>query len=565
MTRSQYCSRSRSITLTVLSAWILAACGGGTSQSPDMATVGSTTATATDATTASATDTMSAAERYKRVSTTSSTAGTTTITSATPATTTVTTTTAAVTPVTLKWTTASGATVSGSKTLQLAGTGFENVEIFNGTTRVATATVSSDSTTASASIDTTSFPNGVLALTAHAWNSAAGTAFTSDADAGPLSLTIANAVANATAATVTTTTATATTTSASTAVVPRATDLNITAFGAVCDGKTNNSTAITNAIATAKSKGVGVVIPVGVCAYGAVINLDSVRLIGYGDSSVLYALDTNNESIFMRGTAPEVRSVKLSGVKATTRVAPWEATRITVFGATKFVIDHVTLDGAAAAGIQTAQSANNGTITNNTISNTLSDSIHLADKASYITIENNRISNAGDDGIAIVSSIDEGGLVDHITARNNVVTNNLWGRNMSVVGGSNVLYENNYMEGNSAQYACMYIAQEDSWATYGSSNVVVQLNTMKNCGGTSTGHGAVTVFSAGSYANTNLAFTRNDITQNGQPGIVVQALMNTAVTVDSNRITGASPALNVASAGAVVTAYTSGAVGYVAP
>jgi len=538
MTYSQY-ARSRSIILAFLSASILAACGGGTSQSPDAA--------ALDAPTATATDTMSAVERYKRVSTTSNTAGTTTVTSTTQ--------------VTLKWTTASGATVSGSKTLQLAGTAFKNVEIFNGGTRVATATVSSDSTTASASIDTTSFPNGALTLTAHAWNSAAGTAYTSDADAGPLSLTVANPVT----ATTTTTTTTAGATSTSTAVVPRATDLNITAFGAVCDGKTNNSTAIANAIASAKSKGVGVVIPVGVCAYGAVINLDSVRLIGYGDSSVLYALDTNNESIFMRGTAPEVRSVKLSGVKATTRVAPWEATRITLFGATKFVIDHVTLDGSAAAGIQTAQSANNGSITYNTISNTLSDSIHLADKASYITIENNHISNAGDDGIAIVSSIDEGGLVDHVTARNNVVTNNLWGRNMSVVGGSNVLYENNDMEGNAAGYACMYIAQEDSWATYGSSNVVVQFNTMKNCGGTSTGHGAVLVFSAGRYANTNLAFTRNDIAQNGQPGIVVQALMNTGVTVDSNRISGASPALNVASAGAVVTAYTSGAVGYTAP
>jgi hypothetical protein len=435
----------------------------------------------------------------------------------------------------------------------LAGQAFDNVEIFSADgKKVALAVISPDKTSATATIDTTQFANGAVTLTAHAWDSPAGTAFTSDADAGALTLMVANTVA---------TTTTSTTATAPALVTASASDLSITAYGAVCNGRTDDSTAIANTIAAAKAKGVRVVIPAATCAYGNVIRLDSVKLIGSGDSSVLYALNPSLESIFMYGNGAEVRQVKLSGNKATVRQAPWEATRITLFGATNFVIDHVTIDGSAAAGIQTAQSANNGSITYNTISNTLSDSIHLADKASYITIEHNRISNAGDDGIAVVSSIDEGGLVDHITARYNVVLNNLWGRNMSVVGGSNVLYENNVMDGNSAKYACMYIAQEDSWATYGSSNVVVQLNTMKNCGGTSTGHGAVLVFSAGRYANNNITLSRNDISQNGQPGIVVQSVMNNNVVVDSNRITGASPALTIAAAGAKVTAYSAGMVG----
>jgi len=455
--------------------------------------------------------------------------------------------------VALEWSGQPTTPVSGTTTLQLAGQAFDNVEIFSADgKKVALAVISPDKTSATATIDTTQFANGAVTLTAHAWDSPAGTAFTSDADAGALTLMVANTVA---------TTTTSTTATAPALVTASASDLSITAYGAVCNGRTDDSTAIANTIAAAKAKGVRVVIPAATCAYGNVIRLDSVKLIGSGDSSVLYALNPSLESIFMYGNGAEVRQVKLSGNKATVRQAPWEATRITLFGATNFVIDHVTIDGSAAAGIQTAQSANNGSITYNTISNTLSDSIHLADKASYITIEHNRISNAGDDGIAVVSSIDEGGLVDHITARYNVVLNNLWGRNMSVVGGSNVLYENNVMDGNSAKYACMYIAQEDSWATYGSSNVVVQLNTMKNCGGTSTGHGAVLVFSAGRYANNNITLSRNDISQNGQPGIVVQSVMNNNVVVDSNRITGASPALTIAAAGAKVTAYSAGMVG----
>jgi parallel beta-helix repeat protein len=354
-------------------------------------------------------------------------------------------------------------------------------------------------------------------------------------------------------------------TTAPTVVAPTSSDLNITAFGAVCNGSTNNSTAITNAIAAAKAKGVAVVIPSGVCAYGDVINLDSVRLIGYGDASVLYALNTNREAIFMRGSGAEVRSVKLSGVKSTTRVAPWEATRITLFGATKFVIDNVTIDGGSAAGIQTAQATNNGTISNNRVTGTLADSIHMTDRASYITVSGNRIDSSGDDGIAVVSYKNDGGMVNHITARNNVVVNNRWGRQMSVVGGSDVLYENNDLENNNAGYACLYLAQENSYATYGAHNVVAQRNTLKNCGGIATGHGAVMLYSDGGEANTNITLTRNDITQNGQAGVRIFSSMNTGITLDSNRIQGASPALDITSLGVSVTAYSAGAVGYIAP
>jgi hypothetical protein len=455
------------------------------------------------------------------------------------------------TAVVLAWSTPSAnATVSGTQTLKLTGQAFKNVEIFSGGVKVASAAVSSDSTSATAVVDTTQFANGAVTLTAHAWDSAAGATFTSEADAGALGLVVANTVAS---------------TPSSALVQPTSADLNITAFGAVCNGSTDNSTAIANAIASAKSKGVSVVIPAGVCAYGDVIRLDSVKLIGSGDTSVLYALNSSREAIFMYGNGAEVRQVKLSGAKASVRQAAWEATRISLFGAKNFVIDHVTIDGSAAAGIQTAQSTNNGRITYNNIKDTLADSIHMTDKASYITLENNHIENAGDDGIAVVSYVYDGGLVNQITARNNVILNSKWGRQMSVVGGSNVLYENNDLENNLGAHACVYIAQENSYVTYGAHNVVVQRNTLKNCGGASTGHGAIMLFSDGAEANTNISLIRNDIYQSGQPGIRVFSSMNTGVTLDSNRVQGASPALDVTSPGVSITSYVSGLIGYLAP
>src|SRR6185503_9399919 len=356
--------------------------------------------------------------------------------------------------------------------------------------------------------------------------------------------------------------ATNTTTPATTpATAPPAGAIDIRTAGARCDGSFDNSAAIASAIASAKSKRVAVYVPAGVCAYGDVIRLDGVKLVGAGDASVLHALNPSREAIFMYGSGAEVSLLKLSGRKATARQAAWEATRITLFGASNFVIDKVTIDGSAAAGIQTAQSANNGRITNNTIKDTLSDSIHMTDKASYITLENNRIDNAGDDGIAVVSYRRDGGLVNHITARNNVVRNNKWGRQMSVVGGQNVLYENNWLESNLAQAACLYLAQEASYSTYGAHDVVARYNTLKTCGGPSTGHGAVMVFSDGQDSNTNITLTRNDIVQNGQAGIRVFSAMNSGVRVDSNRVQGASPALDIKSSGVTIVPYASGAVG----
>lgn len=335
--------------------------------------------------------------------------------------------------------------------------------------------------------------------------------------------------------------------------------VSITALGAKCDGKTDDSAAIAAAIASAKAKGVPALIPAATCAYAAVINLDGAKMQGQGDASVLYALDTNKEAIFLRGSGAELRSLKLSGVKGTTRVAPWEAARVVPFGATKFVIDSVWIDGGTAAGIQLAQAANNGTISNNRVIGTLSDSIHITGGASFITVTGNIVQASGDDGIAVVSYVNDGAMSHDVTARGNTVSGNKNGRGMSVVGGQNVLYENNRIS-NSGLYACIYLAQENGWATYADNNVTVRNNTLTNCGSTSTGHGAVLLYSDGTYSHTGVTVQRNDIVQQGQNGIRAYG-PGTRIVFDSNRIAGANPDYAISMPGAAVTPYVSGAVG----
>jgi hypothetical protein len=74
--------------------------------------------------------------------------------------------------------------------LSLSGLAFRNSEIFKDDSPIERATVSADAKTATASIDTRQFADGPLTLTVHAWDSAPATAFSSESDAGTLSLAV---------------------------------------------------------------------------------------------------------------------------------------------------------------------------------------------------------------------------------------------------------------------------------------------------------------------------------------------------------------------------------------
>jgi hypothetical protein len=87
---------------------------------------------------------------------------------------------------------APNARLQGTARFRLSGRGFLNVEIKQNGATIATCNVSADRTSAVADVDTTRLSNGPVTLTAHAWDSLAGQPFEHDADAGPLTVTVAN-------------------------------------------------------------------------------------------------------------------------------------------------------------------------------------------------------------------------------------------------------------------------------------------------------------------------------------------------------------------------------------
>lgn len=346
---------------------------------------------------------------------------------------------------------------------------------------------------------------------------------------------------------------------------PLASDLNITAYGAIGDGKTDNSRAIQNAINAAASKGVRVYVPAGVFAHAEMIYLNGVKMNGSGVASVLLSTNGNNEPIVLQGNGPVLSNVKVATTYGGARMyAGWNSA-VWIDRASNFQVDHVLVDKAASIGILN-YGGTNGKITNNTVINTLADAIHNTYRAAYILVDGNYIENVADDGVAVVSYMADGGITHDITATNNVIKNLTWGRNMSVVGGQNILYKNNYASGN-PRAACLYLSAEPpgNYNTYGDHNVRTENNTLENCGSVITGHGAVMMWAPSNVldASNGIVVQNTVIRLTGQPGIVLNGPKTYNVSLINNSLQGQS-FNNFGAAGQVITntAWTSGAIGY---
>lgn len=347
------------------------------------------------------------------------------------------------------------------------------------------------------------------------------------------------------------------------APTPSASDLNILDYGAVANAKTNNLNAIQKAINDAKNRGVNVYIPAGTFGYSGVINLPGpVHIFGAGPSSVLNALDALNETIMVTGNGASVSYLSLTiGWSGVSRQETYECQRITLRDtATNWMIDHVQINGGSAAGIMSDGGAH-GVITRSIVQNTLADSIHMTGGSSDISVTYNEVINSGDDGIAVVSYKNDGVLTNNITATNNHVHNNKYGRGMTVVGGTNVTYMNNYVH-DVPEVSCYYIAQESSFNSYPSSNVTVQNNTVQNCGGGGGDHGGILVW-GDVAANDTIKVANNlvDQSSNKYPTISVTSL-NKNVSLINNKTLGT--AVYIQTTGQVIqnTPWTSGPVGY---
>ncbi|MDI4648617.1 right-handed parallel beta-helix repeat-containing protein [Cohnella hashimotonis] len=258
--------------------------------------------------------------------------------------------------------------------------------------------------------------------------------------------------------------------------------LSVTSCGAVANDGKDDYGAFAACLDKAKAQGKYVSVPAGEYQLSKILTLNGVKLIGAGmTKTTLISTDPQNGSIDLKGN-----NAKLSGVKHVyqTTVARGDGSNeknsITVRGATNFTIDGVYVYKSSTAGILVQGAAKGGTITNNTVDSTGADGIHITDGSSDILIEKNTVKATGDDTIAVVSYAQDGPAVHDVTIRGNDVGYLSKARGIAVVGGTDVLIEDNSVK--DTHMAGIYIAVEANYNTVNVDRITVKNNTIDHAG-----------------------------------------------------------------------------------
>ncbi|WP_396328842.1 right-handed parallel beta-helix repeat-containing protein [Burkholderia anthina] len=211
-----------------------------------------------------------------------------------------------------------------------------------------------------------------------------------------------------------------------------------------------------------------------VVGHSLAVTVPQAVISGYG--ATLAATNPADQTIVMSGTGSTLVGVTLVGT-GTTRLTTPESTKVEVTGTDVQVLG-VTIQGGASAGIFVFGGSGIA-IVGNTVRATLADGIHTTYGSTNVLVQNNTVTGTGDDLIAVVSYLGDGRLSGNVLIDRNAVSGNPWGRGISVVGGQGVTISNNTVDG-VQKAAGILVAQEDSWQTYGASNVVIKGNTVTN-------------------------------------------------------------------------------------
>lgn len=254
---------------------------------------------------------------------------------------------------------------------------------------------------------------------------------------------------------------------------------SVTEFGAVGDGKTDDTRALQAALDGVPA-GTVLSFPPGTYLTSNVLTLSRGGVVLRGDRAVLRATVPARQALVLAGDRTALVGLTLEGA-ARRRLTTQESAQVLVRGQWVQVVGN-TISGAASVGIF-VDGARDFRISGNRVSATKADGIHMTGGARNGLVEGNVVFGTGDDLIAVVSyrpnrpNGGNAGLSGHILIEGNRVWGNSWGRGITVVGGHDVaIIRNEVRKVPSA--AGIYLAQESSYRTYGDRDILVAGNTI---------------------------------------------------------------------------------------
>lgn len=248
--------------------------------------------------------------------------------------------------------------------------------------------------------------------------------------------------------------------------------VSIADYGAVPNDDGDDLAAIRQAVAAAKAAGKKVWVPAGTFAYGDVVTLDGVVLVGEGERSVLRSTNPQRQAIQLAGSGSGLSDVKLTSVPVPARLSSSVSARVHVTPeASDFTVKDTVIEGGSSAGIIVY--GTNGSISGNTVRDTLADGIHITGGSGNIRVERNIVRDTGDDMIAVVSYEKNGTWVKNVKISRNDVSGG-HARGITVSGGTDISLERNRIADTGG--AGVFIASEGSYRTYEVRNLKVSRN-----------------------------------------------------------------------------------------
>jgi hypothetical protein len=306
-------------------------------------------------------------------------------------------------------------------------------------------------------------------------------------------------------------------------------------------GAADNSEALQRAFDEARRTGDSVSIPAGTFRYSQQLRIDGVRVSGQGDSTVLAPQVPTQQRVLLTGQSPALENMRFAYRDIVRQGSDHGRKGVMVQDATGFTLRGLTLDGAAygtpqyGGGPIFVYRSTNGTVANNRLSYTHADAIHITGGSQNIDVTGNRVDHSHDDGIAVVNYGDGAG---NVRINGNTVLENRWGRNITAVGASNVQITDNYIKGNSADGAGVYIASEPRYNTAAPRNVVVEGNSIQDTGGPGKGHGQIMLWS-GKGPVSDVTIRDNEVRDSKRDDLAVVISGKTNdITLEGNQVDG---------------------------
>ena len=260
------------------------------------------------------------------------------------------------------------------------------------------------------------------------------------------------------------------------------------------------TTAAIQGALNALTPGDWLIFPPGLYRINQHLSIDKAGVTLYGKDATLRSENATDGALLVRADDVHVYSFTLDQASTSRQGAAW-AGGISIFddrggGRRRVrgsVIQQNTINNSSGSGIL-AYKAADFTIADNKVWRSWSDGIHMTQGAINGIVVRNTVAQTGDDMIAVVSYAARGktgtaasmytdwvGLQDQLSRQiyiaNNQVSDEYWGRGITVVGGSDVTIEKNSIS-RIPGTAGIYVTRETQYMTFGADNILIRGNQL---------------------------------------------------------------------------------------